>query len=191
MIRRIMLLTVLLISLGASGQVAVKSNLLSDAILSPNVGVEIGIAPKWSADLNGQFNLWTVGHDKRWKHWALQPEVRRWFCRSFSGHFVGAHALGGQYNVGGFNGGWNFLGTDARKLKDFRYQGWFAGLGLAYGYAWILDMHWNIEAEIGLGWTYTRYDKYRCANCGKKIARNKAHNYVGPTKVALNIVYVF
>ena len=46
---------------------------------------------------------------------------------------------GGQYNIGGFDGKVNFLGTDARKLKDSRYQGWFIGAGVAYGYAWILD----------------------------------------------------
>ena len=76
-------------------------------------------------------------------------------------------------------------------LSDRRYQGWFAGGGIAYGYAWILNKRWNLEAELGLGWIYTRYDSYPCAQCGTKIADGKSHNYVGPTKAAVNLIYTF
>ena len=171
--------------------IAVKSNVLSDAFLNPNIGLEVGLAPKWTLDITGQFNAWTLSHDRRWKHWAVQPEARYWFCDRFAGHFVGVHTHGGQYNIGGFDGKINFLGTDARKLKDTRYQGWFAGAGVAYGYAWILGRHWNLEAEIGIGYSYTSYDRFNCAGCGKKIEADKPHHYVGPTKAAVNLVYVF
>lgn len=170
---------------------AVKTNLLADAFVSPNLGVEIGLAPRWTLDVSGQFNAWTLSHDRRWKHWLLQPEARYWFCDRFSGHFIGAHIHGGQYNIGGVDGKVEFLGTDFRKLEDTRYQGWFVGAGVAYGYAWILGRHWNLEAEIGIGYSYTRYDRFRCIGCGKKIETDKPHHYVGPTKAAINLVYVF
>lgn len=192
--RFVLLLAVVIagVSQTARGQdVALKTNLLSDGFLNPNLGLEFGLAPKWTIDVTGQFNAWTLSHERRWKHWALQPEARYWFCDRFAGHFIGMHAHGGQYNIGGFNGRVNFLGTDARKLSDSRYQGWFVGAGVAYGYAWILDRHWNIEAEIGIGYSYTRYDRFRCAGCGKKIETGKSHHYVGPTKAAINLVYVF
>ncbi len=171
--------------------VALKTNLLYDAALSPNAGIEIGLAPKWTLDITGQFNLWTLSHDRRWKHWAAQPEARYWFCDRFAGHFLGIHAHGGQYNIGGFDGKVNFLGTDFRKLADTRYQGWFVGGGVSYGYAWILGQHWNLEAEIGVGYSYTRYDRFRCAGCGKKIETDMPHHYVGLTKAAVNLVYLF
>lgn len=84
-----------------------------------------------------------------------------------------------------------FLGSDFSKLSDARYQGWFVGAGVAYGYAWILGRHWNLELEIGVGYAYTQYDKFRCAGCGKKVESDKSHHYVGPTKAAVNLVYVF
>ena len=65
------------------------------------------------------------------------------------------------------------------------------GAGMAYGYDWILGRHWNVEGEIGLGWIYTRYDSFPCAGCGKKLSEGKTHNYVGPTKAAVNLVYTF
>ena len=169
--------------------VAVKSNILSDALLNPNAGIEIGLAPKWTLDVSGQFNLWTVkGH--KWRHWLAQPEARYWFCRRFAGHFVGIHALGGEYNFGNLDMDFKFLGSDFRQLKDRRYEGWGAGAGIAYGYAWPVARHWNIEAEIGIGWVYTKYSAYPCATCGTKLESGH-HNYFGPTKAAVNIVYLF
>lgn len=188
----IMALIVLLLGPAAikAQDVAVKTNLLYDAALTVNLGAEVRLAPKWSFDLSGNLNAWDVNSHK-WKHWLIQPEGRYWFCEGLQGHFVGLHALGGEYNVGNIDLNFKMLGTDFRNLKDKRYQGWFAGAGIAYGYSWILGKHWNFEAEIGLGWIYTRYDVYPCAKCGTKIAKGKSHNYVGPTKAALNLVYVF
>ena len=84
----------------------------------------------------------------------------------------------------------DFLGTKFSNLKDYRYEGWFAGAGIAYGYAWMLGKHWNLEAEIGVGYAYTRYDKYMCPRCGSKVGSDH-HNYFGPTKAAINLVYLF
>ena len=171
--------------------VALKTNLLYDGFLTPNLGLEFKLAPKWTLDLTGQLNAWTLSNDRRWKHWLVQPEARRWFCDAFGGHFVGMHLLGGQYNVGGIDTGLNFLGTDFSILKNRRVQGWAVGAGIAYGYAWVLGRHWNLEAEIGLGYVYTRYDVFPCATCGQKLETDKPHHYVGPTKAAINLVYVF
>ncbi len=177
---------------GAGAQdFAVKTNLLYDATLTANIAGEMRLAPRWTAELSGNLNAWTVGGDHRWKHWLVQPEGRYWFCQAFSGHFVGAHLLGGQYNYGNLDLNFKFLGTDFSKLRDFRYQGWMVGAGIAYGSSWILDRRWNIEAEIGFGWVYTRSDVYECADCGRKVETDKPHNYVGPTKAAINLIYTF
>ena len=177
--------------IGASAQKwALKSNLLYDATATINAGAEVALAPRWSLDVSANLNAWTFSEGKRWKHWLVQPEARYWICDRFAGHFFGAHLLGGQYNIGNIDLP-DFLGNNFSNLKKYRYQGWFVGAGLAYGYTWILSRPWSAEAEIGFGWAYTRYDKYRCANCGRKVADNLPHHYVGPTKAALNIVYVF
>jgi hypothetical protein len=180
------------VSAGASAQtVAVKTNLLADATLSPNVGVEVGVKPKWTIDLTGELNAWTLSHDRRWKHWYVQPEARYWLCDRFAGHFFAGHIFGGQYNLGNLDNGIKFLGTDFSKLSDYRFQGWFVGAGIGYGYSWILGRHWNIEAEIAVGYAYSRYDLYECKGCGAKVDNDRVHNYVGPTKAAVNLIYEF
>ena len=168
----------------------IKTNILPDAVLSPNLGVEIGLARHWSLDITGELNLWPI-HDHYWKHWLVQPEARYWLCNRFNGHFFALHANGGQFNLGNLHNGITFLGTKFSDLSDYRYQGTAGGAGIGYGYAWILGKHWNLEAEIGIGWLYAKYDKYSCVNCGKKLADDLHHNYVGLTKLALNFEYIF
>ena len=186
------LLMALFAGMFASAQkVALKTNLLYDATATVNAGIEIGLAPRWTLDISGTFNDWTMSHNRKWKHWLVQPEARYWFCERFSGHFIGIHAHGGEYNFGNLKNGIKFLGSDFSKLTDNRYQGWYVGGGLSYGYAWILGKHWNLEAELGIGYIYTRFDKYPCAECGEKIEEDASHHYFGPTKLALSIVYLF
>lgn len=171
-------------------EVALKTNVASDAFLNVNLGAEVSVAPRWSVELTGDFNAWSLSGGKRWKHWIAQPEGRYWFCEALGGHFVGLHALFGQVNVGHLDTDFKFLGTDFGVLRDHRYQGWVGGVGVAYGYSWLLGKHWNLEAEIGLGWVHASYDVYECAGCGRRVDKGR-HNYVGPTKAAINLVYVF
>lgn len=180
------------VSLSAQN-VALKTNLLYDATATVNLGLEVGLAPKWTFDLSGNLNAWAPFGDMRWKHWLVQPEARYWFCERFNGHFIGFHALGGQYNVGNIpnNISWFPFNTDLRKLSNNRYQGWGVGGGVAWGYDVILGRHWNLEFELGLGVIYTRYDKFECKDCGAKIASDVPYIYYGPTKAAVNLVYTF
>ena len=167
---------VLASSLGrADNSVAVKSNLLYDALLTANAGVELRIAPKWSLDLSGNYNGWRLSHGRQWKHWLVQPEARRWFKESMNGHFLAAHVFGGQFNT---------------TLRGARRQGWGAGAGIGYGYAWHFAHNWGLEAELAVGYARYSYDKFPCTECGRKIAHN-SRNYFGPTKAAVNIVYYF
>ena len=118
-------------------------------------------------------------------YWAtttanLGFELRYWLCERFYGHFFGLHAHYAEANVSNLN----ILG-----LGHERYQGNIYGAGISYGYQWILNKHWSMEAEIGVGYARIDYDKYNCGKCGSKL--DSGHkNYIGPTKVALNIIYV-
>ncbi len=179
------------LSVGARAQdVAIKTNVLYDATATVNLGVEVGVAPKWTIDLSGNLNAWNIKEDMKWKHWMVQPEARYWFCDRFSRHFLGFHAMGGQYNIGGIKNNVSFLGTNFKNFTDQRYQGWSLGAGVAYGYAFILGKHWNLELEVGVGYAYFNYDIFSCAGCGRNIGAAD-HHYFGPTKAAINLVYVF
>lgn len=187
----VLLLSLMLSSSAKAQTAAVKTNIVHDATTTLNAGLEFKLAPRWTVDLSGDLNPWTFSGDRKFKHWLLQPELRLWTCDAWAGHFFGLHALGGQFNVGGFDINANLLGTDWNLIKDHRYQGWMVGAGLAYGYSWILGQRWNLETEIGAGWVHAWYDTFRCSGCGKKIATDDQHDYFGVTKLSVSLVYLF
>lgn len=167
----------------------VKTNLLYDAATTPNIGIEIGLGRKSTAQLYYGLNPWKFGSGsdiKQLRHWVLMPEYRYWFCEKFNGHFIGIHAHGGEFNLGGID----IPNPVFKKLKDHRYEGWFAGAGLTYGYQWMLSRRWNLEASAGIGYTRFHYRQFECRECGaQKAVKDK--NYFGPTKAAIAIIYTF
>ena len=172
----------------ASAQsVALKTNLLHWAVMAtPNASLEVALAPRWTLDITGGLNLWTFPGNSKAIHWLAQPEARYWFCDIFNGHFIGLHLHGGQYNVGNVDIPLGRL----KAFKDDRYQGYYYGAGLSYGYQWVLSRHWNAEASIGAGYARIFYEKYPCASCGNKLGEG-FYNYWGITRATLSLVYIF
>ena len=78
-----------------------------------------------------------------------------------------------------------FNGTDITNMSITER----ARLGISYGYTWILGKRLNLEASIGVGYAYTEFDVYECQTCGKYKGPSNKH-YVGPTKLALNLIYM-
>ena len=167
-------------------EIAIKTNLLYDATTTPNLALELGTSQKQTIQLMYSWNPWKFSDTKQLRHWLLSLEYRWWFCHRFNGSFLGIHALGGQYNISGIKLPFGIKPS----FKNHRYEGWLVGGGITYGYQWILGKHWNLEASIGVGYLRLNYKKYECKECGEELDHKK-RNYVGPTKAALSLVYLF
>ena len=61
------------ISEGYAQKVALKSNLLYDATTTMNLGLEIGLARKWTLDIPVNYNPWKLSDGKRQSD--LQPQI--------------------------------------------------------------------------------------------------------------------
>ena len=170
----------------AAQRVAVKTNLLYDATTTPNLGLEAALGRKHTVQLFYGLNPWELKEGKQMKHWLLMSEYRYWLCEKFNGHFFGVHLMGGEFNAGGIE----LPGGLFKSLKDNRYEGWYAGGGITYGYQWMLSRHWNFEGSVGLGYDHIKYRQYPCVECGALKKRGRS-NYFGPTKLALSLIYVF
>lgn len=170
--------------------VAIKTNLLYDATGTVNLGTEIALAPRWTLDMSSSFNDWKMYNGREWKHFLTQPEARYWFCNRFAGHFIAMHAHYGRYNMGNIKNGIKFLGTNFEALTDNRLDGWLLGAGVGYGYAVVLGRHFNLEFELGVGYAYMEYDKYRWKT-DELLSRHDNHHYVGITKLNIGLSYIF
>lgn len=167
-------------------QFALKSNVLYWATATPNVGMEFSAGAKSTLQMFYGWNPWKSSGERKLRHWVLQPEYRHWFCQPFNGWFVGVHLMGGEFNIGEVKLPFGLF----KELRDRRYEGWFAGGGITGGYQWMLSKHWNLEASLGLGYDYIRYDKFACGYCGE-ILKSSHRHYFGPTKLALSFIYIF
>lgn len=159
---------------------ALKTNALYWATTTPNLGFEVGLAPKMTLDVSGNYNPWKLSDNRQLKHWLVQPELRYWLCERFNGSFFGLHAHYGEVNVSDL---------DIFGMGHYRYDGKVYGAGISYGYQWILGKHWSMEATIGVGYARLDYDKYERKDCDEKLGHN-TKNYFGPTKIGLNFIYV-
>lgn len=194
--RLILTLTILAsaaISLGAQNTWAVKTNLLHDiATLSPNVAVEYAFDEQMSVELALSANYWRSWGGSRLNHLLLQPEVKYWFCEKYDGWFVSATAMAGLATLG------NFLDLSqfhpkSPDLSNFLLKDAFAvSLGIGGGYDFILSRHWNLEVEGAIGYMYARGDEYDDSfNPPDLLLKGSEFDYVGPTKLAVSIVYLF
>ena len=181
----IFLLLLSLMSIATYAQKAsLKTNLLYGATTTPNLAFEIGLSDKTSVELSVGYNPWEFADNKKLKHYLIQPEFRWWFCETFNGLFLGAHLLGGEYNMAKIKLPFGIY----KSLQDYRYEGYFYGGGISLGNQWLLNSRWSIEAYIGLGYVRTHFDKYPCEECGKRI-KSDDRNYFGPTKAGISLIY--
>ena len=115
--------------------VGIKTNLPYWATVTFNLGAEFRLARHWSLDIEAGLNPFDGKNDdgsfdKALKHLRLHPELRYWFCETFNRHFVGLHVPYLLYNVANIK----WLGTE-----DERHEGWGTGVGVSYGYSWLLS----------------------------------------------------
>ena len=85
-----------------------------------------------------------------------------------------------------------------RMLEYGEYYRLFSSMFLHFGFqhlfnnmVMLLMVGWNLELEIGIGYAFTKFDRYECIGSGERLETGKTHHYVGPTKAAVNLIYVF
>ena len=168
-----------------SQTLAVKSDLLTGALSSPNLSVEVKLSDRFTLEAGFHYNPFPAGGDKRWKHWFVQPELRYWMCQPFGGHCFGAHLMYGVYNAGDMKLPLGLF----KGVRSSRYEGDFLGLGVSYGYHFILSPRWSIETSLGVGFLHIGYERYRCLHCGEQTGGGYK-NFIAPTRAAVSLVYL-
>lgn len=197
--RRILIIFFLLLISGISvnaQRIGVKTNALYLATSTPNIGLEYAFSDRFSLELEGGYNPWTLDSDRNMKakHFLVSPEVRYWFCEAFNGHFIGINANYTLFNLSGVDVPAVFF-SSARSamvledLKNRRSEGWAAGAGLTYGCVWPIARRWNLECTVGLGYWYTDYDKFESRKCGL-FQEHVSHGAFGPTALGISFIYL-
>ena len=166
-------------------QVSVSNNLLYDAWITPNLRLGVQVAPQWSVGLTAGYRPWPSDDatTRKWRHLLLSPDVRFWTDSVNVHHFFGANLIYSHYNVADVTFPFGLY----KGVRNERRQGDLAALGVFYGYSWPLGRFWNLEALVGVAVGYTKFKRYECTHCGKKL--DDESKPVAIPQAALNVVY--
>ncbi|WP_303272488.1 DUF3575 domain-containing protein [uncultured Alistipes sp.] len=192
--RKKIILTVLataFAALGASAQQwAVKTNLLYWAATTPNIGAEVALSDHSTLGATVNWNPWTIGSDNKIQHWFIRPEYRYWFSGKYTRFFLGAHLMGGGFEVGGFK--LPLLGDRLLTGLPYNYyKGSFFAGGVSLGYAFYLSPRLNLELSAGLGLARISYHAEPVNGPRPAGTTNRVRYLPVPTEVGVTLVYLF
>lgn len=163
---------------------ALKTNLLFDAALMPNVEVEAPLGKRWSVNAEYTFPWWLSENNKYCLEILMGGlEARCWLGKRnkrdmLTGHFMGLYASMGKYDL---------------QWEETGYQGeFYLSTGLSYGYACRIARRLNLEFSIGIGMMRTGYRHYRTTADYRTLLWQKNGNYtwLGPTKAKIALVWL-
>ena len=171
---------------GQDNRVVVRNNLVYDATLTPNIGVDVRLDSTWSLGMNAGFRPWPTSDEvaTKWRHLLIAPELRHWNKSTFlpKSTYWGLNLFYSHYNFANLKFPFGLYKT----LRHNRVEGDFYGAGAFYGYTWRLNRLLRMEAELGIGAGYTHYSRYECGRCGTKLSKEDKFFLI--PKLALNIV---
>lgn len=157
-------------------RVALRTNVLDWATLTPNLTLETRLSNRFSLGFGLAGNPVKVTVcDTRFNSFRFIPELRYWFNRPMAKHYAGVALLASSFDL---------------VLKDTRKQGDIFGGGLTYGYALVLGRHWNVEFTVGAGLGYARYFDYLESEPSPS-SPNVSKLMIIPMNIGVSFTYIF
>lgn len=171
---------------------ALRTNLLYDALAIPNIGAELYLGRNFSVQCQWMYAWWS--HRCKnffWRIYGGDIGARWWFGKlarksPLRGHHLGIYAqtviwdfeFGGRGYMGGVPGGaiWD--------RANF-------GCGIEYGYSMPVSDRLSIDFNIGVGYVGGSLREY-IPKCGYYVWQStRKLNYIGPTKLEISLVRIF
>ncbi len=166
---------------------ALKTNLLSDALLIPSIEVEVPIGDRFSA--NAEFSCLWISDDMLSNHWSHEflsygVEGRYWFGdrskrSQLTGLFGGVYFSRAKFDIQRKENQGNQI--------DIDYS-----IGVSGGYTLPLSDHFNMEFSAAVGYVNGTSNKYDVNENGYLVRRGEMENIstIFPTKAKVSLVWL-
>lgn len=159
----------------------VKTNMLYDAMLVPNGGLEIYLGKNWSIDAYWMYAWWKSDRvHNYWRTYGGDVELRKWLgsaarSKPLTGHHIGAYAqiVTYDFELGG---------------RGYLADRWSYAAGVSYGYSLPVAKRLNIDFSIGLGYMGGEYKEYLPQDGHYVWQSTKRRHWIGPTKAEISLV---
>ena len=121
---------------GRAQRIAISSDAVKWAALSPNLGFEIALSQHHAFSLSAATCPVKVSDALSVTHITVIPEYKYWLRMPFYGHYMGANLLYSSYEAAGsrYSGAGNIVAACVN-----------------YGYSFIINSRWNVVPFAGVG----------------------------------------
>lgn len=161
---------------------ALKSNLLYDALLVPNLSLEASIGSGWTLGAGGMFAWWSK--DAKHRYWRIYGgglEIRKYFgtlskSKPLQGHHLGIY---GDFLTYDFEFG----------AKGYQSKATYAA-GIKYGYSHPIANRLNLDFAMGIGYLHSNYKTYVPRDGCYVYQETKKRKWLGPTQAEISLVWL-
>lgn len=162
---------------------ALKTNLLYDALLVPNLGVEFYLGKHLSLAANWQYAWW-------------KSDPSSWYHRTYGGdielrYYFGAKAA--EKPLQGWHAGvYGQILTYDFEWGNRGYLGdrWSYAGGLSVGYSLPVARRLNMDFTLGAGYLWGEYKEYLPFDDCYVWQATKRRQWIGPTKLEISLVWL-
>ena len=161
---------------------ALKSNLLYDALLIPNLSLEASISGGWTLGAGGMFAWWSKDAKHRyWRIYGGDLEIRKYFgtlskSKPLQGHHLGIY---GDFLTYDFEFG----------AKGYQSKATYAA-GIRYGYSHPIGKRLNLDFALGIGYLHSNYKTYVPRDGCYVYQETKKQKWLGPTQAEISLVWL-
>ena len=166
----------------AASYFALKSNLLYDALLIPNLSLEASISGGWTLGAGGMFAWWSKDAKHRyWRIYGGDLEIRKYFgtlskSKPLQGHHLGIY---GDFLTYDFEFG----------AKGYQSKATYAA-GIRYGYSHPIANRLNLDFALGIGYLHSNYKTYVPRDGCYVYQETKKRKWLGPTQAEISLVWL-
>lgn len=161
---------------------ALKSNLLYDALLVPNLSLEASIGSGWTLAAGGMLAWWSKDAKHRyWRIYGGDQEIRKYFgtlskSKPLQGHHLGIY---GDFLTYDFEFG----------AKGYQSKATYAA-GIKYGYSHPIANRLNLDFALGIGYLHSNYKTYVPKDGCYVYQETKKRKWLGPTQAEISLVWL-
>ena len=169
---------------------ALKTNLLYDVALVPNIGAEYYIGNNISIT-GGWHYAWWNNKTKYWRTYGGELGARYWFGskameKPLQGHHAGLYGQAVTYDFLAFGNKGYMSGNPGKSLfNSANYV-----IGLEYGYSLPIAKRLNMDFVVGVGYHGGKYNEYKLQDSHYVWQALHKRSFFGPTKAEISLVWL-
>lgn len=176
---------------GHSFFMAVKSNMLKDVMLVPDLSVEFYLGNNFTIGADWMYAWWSKSASHRyWRIYGGEISARYWFgkaahAKPLTGHHAGVYA--GAFTFDFQLGKYGYIGG---KPGHNLWNRCIFNFGIEYGYSLPVARRWNIDFTIGAGYMTGIVEKLRTLNNEDYWLKTSRRTWIGPSKAEISLVWL-